>query len=345
MNRFQHPRQGHAIRRLWVALAAAGLLVIASSCRQKAPEAASEPDILFPQTGAGEFSVMTFNLNHYALMPRQEGEEMLEPKPREEASIVIDVIRLVQPDVLAVQEMGDPFAWAEFKYALRNAGMEYTHEEYLRRGKNDLNIAVLSTYPIVAHNSHVDDKYTISPAQFPVLRGFIEVDIEITPDYRFRLMVAHLKSKVFHSFGQAEMRRNEARLLGNHVRASLKDNEHINLVVVGDMNDDPTSAPIREITSYRRKRHLHDLRPVDFVGDAWTHRQEHDVYSRLDYIFVSDGMLPEVVLDKTYAVRHPDLIYASDHRPLVATFRASDAPPEIIPDLETNLPPVMLQND
>lgn len=293
----------------------------------------------------GEFSVMTFNLNQYALVDRDGTADTLEPKPREEADAIIQAIRQAAPDILAVQEMGAPAAWAEFKYSLRQAGLEYGHEEYLRRGKSELNIAVLSRFPIVDRHSHTADTYTIGPTKFPVMRGIIEVDIEVAPQYRLRLMVAHLKSKVFHSFGQAEMRRNEARLLNNHVRDSLKENPDLNLLVVGDFNDDPSSAALREITTYQRKRLLHDLRPADSVGDAWTHRGNDDSCHRIDYMLASDGLLREAIPEKSYVVRSVQLLRATDHRPLVATFTAAERGPEAAPDLSKRLPPEIPQND
>ena len=314
-----------------------------SSCPSALPAAAQAP--AFPRPAEGEFSVMTFNLNQYALVDRDGDADTLEPKPREETDAIIEVIRQAAPDILAVQEMGDPAAWAEFKYSLRQAGLEYGHEEYLRRGKSELNMAVLSRFPIVGRNSHTDDTYTIGPTKFPVMRGIVEVDIEVGPAYRLRLMVAHLKAKVFHSFGQAEMRRNEARLLNNHVRASLKENPDINLLVVGDFNDDPTSAALREITTYQRKRLLHDLRPTDPVGDAWTHRLDDDNYHRIDYMLVSDGLLREAIPEKSYVVRSAELLRATDHRPLVTTFTAAGRGPEAAPDLSQRLPPEIPQND
>ena len=225
----------------WILLGAA----LAGGCLPSRADKAKESSAAFPRPAAGEFSVMTFNLHQYALVDRDGVADTLEPKPPEEAAAIVEVVREISPDVLAVQEMGDPAAWAEFKYALRQAGLDYAHEEYLRRGKSILNMAVLSRFPIVAAHSHVDDTYTIGPTQFPLMRGVIEIDVEVNPQYRFRLMVAHLKSKVFHSFGQAEMRRNEARLLNNHVRAALKEDPDLNLLVVGDFNDDPSSAALR----------------------------------------------------------------------------------------------------
>lgn len=303
------------------------------------------PAAPYPRPATGEFSVMTFNLNQYALLDRDGNADTLEPKPPEEAGAIVEVIREVSPDVLAVQEMGDPAAWAEFKYSLRQAGLDYGYEEYLRRGRSLLNMAVLSRFPIAATNSHVADAYTIGPTKFPVMRGIIELDLQIRSDYRLRLMVAHLKSKVFHSFGQAEMRRNEARLLNNHIRDALAGDSNVNLLVVGDFNDDPSSAALRDIATYKRQRILHDLRPADAVGDAWTHRENNDAYHRIDYMLASDGLLPELVPDKTYAVRSPLLMGASDHRPLVATFVAAERGADVAPDLSQRLPPEIPQND
>ena len=141
------------------------------------------------------------------------------------------------------------------------------------------------------------------------------------------------------------MRRNEARLLGNHVRAALKANASVNLLVVGDFNDEPASAPLREIKTYKRQALLHDLRPTAPGGEAWTRRLGEDIYHRVDYMLVSDGMLPEVVLDKTYVMCMPALLRASDHRPLVMTFVAREMSPEAAPDLSTRTPPEILDND
>ena len=134
------------------------------------------------------------------------------------------------------------------------------------------------------------------------------------------------------------MRRNEARLLCNHVRAILKENPDINLLVVGDFNDEPSSAPIQEIIQYQGKAILHDLRPVDDNGAAWTYRGFDDNHQRIDYMLASDCLLPELVLDKTFVVYFPSLAKASDHRPVVGTFVAAERGPEAAPDLNSRKP-------
>ena len=273
---------------------------------------------------AETFSVMTYNLQRYALMDRDGGGSLDDPKPENERTAVVALIAKERPDVLTVQEMGDEFIFGQFRDALRAAGLDYPHAELLRRGRWEINLAVLSRFPIVSVQHHTNDWYSIGPAKVPVARGFLDVTIQVTPDYSFRLLSAHLKSKVYSKFGQTEMRRNEARLLNKNVRSILKENPQVNLLLVGDMNDDYKSAPLREVAG-RRGGKLTDLRPLDSVGDAWTYFMEsRDQYSRLDYLFVSEGMLPEVVKEQTRVVRDPLTTQASDHRPVIGVFHAAD---------------------
>ena len=322
------------------ALAAPILLaLLAAGCRPAGPSSAA------PARSADRFTVMTFNLNQYALADRDGNADTLEPKPPREADAILAAIRQAAPDILAVQEMGDPAAWADFQARLRAAGLDYPHAEYLRQDPQDRNLALLSRFPIAACRFHTNDTFTIGPGEFPVRRGFIEADIDVHSTYRLRLLVAHLKSKVFHEYGQAEMRRNEARLLCNHIRAVLDENPAANLLVVGDFGDTPDSRPLREILTYQDKPILFDLRPTDPLGDAWTQRQTDDTHQRVDYMLVNSGLLHETVAAKLYVVRTPCLVAASDHCPLVAIFSAREQGPESAPDLSLRKPADFPQHD
>lgn len=270
------------------------------------------------------FSVMTYNLRQYTLMDRDGGGKMDDPKPESERRAVILLIAKEKPDVLSVQEMGNATVFAQFRADLHAAGLDYPYAELLERGRRAINLAVLSRFPIVSVQNHTHDFYSIGKAKVPVARGFLDVDIQVNPHYRFRLLAAHLKSKVYSPLGQTEMRRNEARLLNKEVRAILGENPDINLLVAGDLNDDYNSAPLREVSG-RRGGKMTDLRPVDSGGDVWTcFEASTDCFSRFDYFFVSDGMLPEVVREQTHVVHDPLTYEASDHRPVIAVFRAAD---------------------
>ena len=269
---------------------------------------------------------MNYNLHLYGLTDRT-GTGRLEPKPAEERAAAVAVIARERPDVLAVQEVGDPSVLAEFRDALARAGLDYPHVEYLQRGQSELNLAVLSRFPFTDRKPHVDDQYTLGQAEVLVLRGFIDVEIEVRPQYRFRLLVAHLKSKVFHALGQTEMRRNEARLLNKHIRGYLKDRPDINLLVVGDFNDTPSSAALREVMG-SQQQYARDLRPPDEVGDVWTYFSPgDDNYSRIDYMLASEGLWPETLVERTRVVRHPLGPLASDHRAILGVFRARECAP------------------
>jgi endonuclease/exonuclease/phosphatase family metal-dependent hydrolase len=271
---------------------------------------------------AESFSVMTYNVHQYALMDRDGGGEADDPKPQAARDAVVTLIAAARPDVLALQEMGGEIVFSSFRQALRDAGLDYPHAELLQRGEMEVNLAVLSRFPIVSVQHRTNDWYSVGPAKVPVSRGFLDVDIQVKPDYRFRLINAHLKSKVYSPLGQTEMRRNEARLLNKAVRDILDETPGINLLVVGDMNDDYASAALREVSG-RRGGELTDLRPVDSVGDAWTcFHAATDSHSRFDYLFVSDGMKPEVIEEQSRVVRDPLTYIASDHRPVIGVFQA-----------------------
>ena len=296
-------------------------LILSTGCRPRSERTAQSA-----APARGEFSVMCYNLCRYSLADRDGDGQKNDPKPSVEHDAVIELISAAQPDILAVQEIGSPSVFEEFRYALRNAGLDYEHTEYLQRGQSEINLAVLSRFPIVSRQPHTDDTYTIGEAEISVLRGFLDVEIQVNPNYKFRLMNAHLKSKVFHALGQTEMRRNEARLLNKHIRRILKESPEENLLVLGDFNDTYRSAPLREITGSKHE-HLRDLRPRDEAGNVWTHfSPDIDQYDRIDYTLVSRGMEPEVVFERSRVLSDPRTYQASDHRPLIVVFRDSETP-------------------
>jgi len=316
-----------ALRGWLTGLLLVGILSAGLSCRERAtPMLPEVPDY---SPGHDEFSVMTWNVEHYSLMDRDGDGRENDPKPEKARKALIAVISRLRPDILVVQEMGAPPMFKEFSFALKEAGLDYPHVEYLRRGTHENNMAVLSRFPIISRQSHTDDRYSMGDAKLPVSRGIIDIDIQVAPDYIFRLFVAHLKSRVHHPLGQTEMRRNEARLLNKHVRAALKDFPGRNILVVGDLNDTYQSAALKEVLG-KRTRVLFDLRPEDNYGEVWSQFSAAlDTYSRIDYALVSRGMWPEVVREKCAVIRDKDVLEASDHRPLYVVFHARDLAPDL----------------
>lgn len=265
-----------------------------------------------------EYSVMSFNLQHYSLEDRDQDRQRNDPKPLEERRAVVDIIARAQPDILIVQEIGCPNVFEDMVARIESAGIEYRHKEYLRASPHDNNMALLTSFPILSRQSHTNDTYSIGGKELKVARGIIDVELDIGAGETIRVMAAHLKSKVYHPLGQTEMRRNEARILGQYVARILKQSPECKLLVAGDFNDHPNSAALREINGGE----LLDIRPLDTFQTAWTQRREGiDVYQRIDYLLVSRQMAGRLVRSKTRIIDSKAAMQASDHRPLIAVFQ------------------------
>ncbi len=304
----------------------AGIVLAACGRPDDAPPRDSAPLL-----EADEFSVMTFNVGAYGYLDRTGDGQARDMKPDDEREAVLAIITEMRPDILALQEMGGPSVFEAFREDLSARGLAYISYELLQRDQSEQNLAVLSRYPIISSYHHLEDTFSIGDEQVPVKRGYLEVDISIHPTYQFRLLVAQLKSKAYHPLGHTEMRRNEARLLNNHVRRALSRQNRLNLLVVGDMSDHIRSAPLRTIMGSNQE-YLSDLRPADAYGEIWTYYDEDaELYHRHDYMLASPYMLPEYVAEKSMVVRHKDSKRASPHRPLYAVFRARDIDPHDTP--------------
>ncbi|MCW5556401.1 MAG: endonuclease/exonuclease/phosphatase family protein [Verrucomicrobiae bacterium] len=158
---------------------------------------------------------------------------------------------------------------------------------------------------------------------------------EIMPRHRFTLLTTHLKSRRQTAIAdEAELRAAEARILREKVDAILNASPNANVVVCGDFNDTRDSEAIRTLVG-RGKSALTDTRPYERNGDTkkgdgyrtvtWTHFYgKEDTYSRIDYILLSKGMSREWKADGSYVFSGPDWGLASDHRPVVCEFFATN---------------------
>lgn len=285
--------------------------------------------------GAATFRVATYNLNNYLLAPlgtRPVKTDLARAKIRES-------LRAARADVVALQEIGGLAALQELRGALKADGLDYPHWEFIHAFDTNIQVAVLSRFPIVARRPHTNESYLLFGKRLQVKRGFLEVDIRVSPAYTFTLLTTHLKSKLATpEADEEEMREQEALLLREKVDAILNARLEDNLIVLGDFNSTKDRRAVRSIVG-RGRTALLDARPAERNGDVarpanprwdppwitWTYFYgKEDTYSRIDYILLSPGMAKEWRREGTLIVCVSNWGVGSDHRPIVAEFFAQE---------------------
>lgn len=287
------------------------------------------PLMAAPQT----FRVATYNLENYLDQPAGTRPA----KSAEGRAKIRESLRALNADVVALQEMGSTNALLELRSSLKAAGTYYQYWEHVSGWDTNIHVAVLSKFPITASRPRTNDSFLLFGRRFHVSRGFAEVDLRVNEHYSFTLLTAHLKSRrPVPEADESELREQEAIILREKIDALNEANPKINLVVLGDFNDTKDSKSTRALIG-RGKHTLIDTRPAERNGDdqpnpnpryeprtiTWTHHYgKEDTYSRIDFILLSPGMAREWDRENTYILTQPNWGVGSDHRPIVATFRA-----------------------
>ncbi len=274
---------------------------------------------------AGEAVIFAhYNIENYLEMNRREGgETVLGPKPEHEKVVLIRIIKEIHPDILGVAEMGPQDQFEEFQKRLKEAGLDLPFSEYVSAADRERHLALLSRFPIVERHSERDPFYNLNGQRESVERGFLDVTIAINPDFQLRVVGAHLKSKLAVPSGEALLRRNEARLLRQHIEENLAKDPNQHLLVYGDFNDTRDQPAVQEILGPRQgPLRLKEVLLTDAQGDRWTYyRRLTDSYDRFDYVLTDSALWPLVDGTRSYLYRSIDWYSASDHRPLVVVIR------------------------
>jgi endonuclease/exonuclease/phosphatase family metal-dependent hydrolase len=282
---------------------------------------------------AETFRVGTYNVENYLDQPTETRQH---PKSAEARTKIRESIRALNPDVLALEEMGTTNALLELRASLKADGLDFPFWEHVTGADTNIHIAVLSKFPITSRHPHSNENFLLDGRRFQVSRGFAEVEIQARTNFVFTLIAAHLKSRrPVPQADEAELRLQEAKVLRGIVDEHFKTDPNAKLIVLGDFNDVKNSDSTKAIIG-RGKFKLTDTRPAERNGDntpgsnprydprtvTWTyHYGLDDTYSRIDYILLSPAMAHNWVTNETYVLTIPNWGVGSDHRPIVATFK------------------------
>ena len=285
---------------------------------------------------AGTFRVATYNVENYLDQPTESRPHVKSANARAK---VCESICALNPDVIALEEMGTTNALMELRASLKAKGLDYPYWEHVQGWDTNIHVAVLSGLPITTRHPHTNDSFLLDGRRFSVSRGFAEVDIQAAPNFTFTLIAAHLKSRrPVPEADESQLRLQEAKVLRGIVDEHFKADANAKLIVLGDFNDVKNSDPIKTIIGHGRFK-LVDTRPAERNGDnapneiphfeprnvTWTHYYGvEDTYSRVDYILLSPAMARGWVTNGTYVLTIPNWGVGSDHRPIVAAFEAEN---------------------
>lgn len=268
------------------------------------PQIQHDPDIVI--------RFVCYNLRNYLTMRRGKEAKF---KPEHEVKAVINNIIRANPDILGVCEIGNQTDLNHLQGQLKKAGCYLPHI-YLSVGADPYRRqALLSRYPIQYH-SVPNYTFRMKGKHHKVRRGILDATVQ-TPKGNVRFLGAHLKSKrPIAIYDQAEIRREEAQILRKHASSILSDHTQ-KLIVFGDMNDTKGSSTIRLMAGSNHGK-LTTIELWDKYGTKWTqYWAKEDIYSRFDYIFASNSILPMIDQKNSYILETPLGDQASDHRALV----------------------------
>jgi len=266
-------------------------------------------------------------------------EDINSTKPAEHLKALADTIRLLDPDVLALQEVESEQAllWFRDRYL---ADMGYDHVASPDAGdERGIEQAVLSRYPIVETKNWVglplggvhpekwgDDVNWNAGKPITFHRSPLLATVEVPgreasdPPYRLTLLVVHKKSGRHAGY----WREKEAAKTAEIIADLRRENPERNIAVLGDFNAEPDEQPVVRYLS-------------DGLIDAFASRKKgdpawvtHESGRTIDHILVTPGLARDLAPEPPFILgtparpegsdwrrTPPPVGYASDHYPLV----------------------------
>ena len=268
---------------------------------------------------AESLRVATYNLENYNLSNRRvEGRgEPAYPKPEKEKAALRRILHATNADLVALQEIGGADYVRELQRDLAREGRPYPHAAILAGPDAQRQLAVISRKPFRQIHPHARLPIRYQDKANEISRGLLAVTLN-TSAGELTLYTLHLKSRITVDSadpGATARRLAEAEAIRAILHAAHAREAATALVILmGDFNDGPQSATLRQFTHARRQPAFQILPARDSRGETWTYRNlRHEYYTRSDYILHSPALAPYLRPPARIA-DIPDAHTASDHR-------------------------------
>ncbi len=273
---------------------------------------------------ATEVRVLCWNVRNYLITDRRVEGVWREdyPKPEAEKAVVRAIINRYQPDILALQEIGEMPFLRELQRDLKAGGSDYPHVYLMEAADSVRHTAVLSKLPFAEKAGVTDLPFNYFGQEVTPLRGLQEV-VYVTEGTRWSLVNLHLKSRWTDEPRDEESRfrrTREAEVIRNHLRSKYPPGGGYPILLVGDFNDHPNSGVLDRFYDVGDTPLFPPIEATDSRGHYWTYywaRQQS--YQRVDFLLGSPELRPFV--RSAFVVDEPEPLQASDHRPVVIDLR------------------------
>ena len=273
---------------------------------------------------AETLTVATYNVENYVVADRMVAGTYRQgyPKPEAEKLALRTVIRALNADVLALEEMGPRPYLDELQHDLAREGLAYPYAELLEAADADRHVAVLSRRPFAVVAKHTDLTFPYFGAKETVKRGLLEVRFA-TEAGEVTVFVVHLKSRFTDRAddpNSALRRLGEATAVRECVLKDFPEPSDARFLILGDCNDGAASKPLHALVQKGKNTMAEILPAVDSHGEGWTHfYKKEQTYSTVDHVLVSAKLKPAVMGGSAKIGDGPETAAASDHRPVLVT--------------------------
>jgi endonuclease/exonuclease/phosphatase family metal-dependent hydrolase len=270
---------------------------------------------------AASITIATYNVENYVATDRRVDDvyRPAYPKPEAEKTALRAVIRALDADVLALQEMGPAGYLEELQRDLRAEGLDYPHVTLAEAADAERHVAVLSRIPFGRVQVHSDLGFRYFGGQARVKRGLLEVAVNVD-GAELTLFVVHLRSRFTErpdDPGAAVFRAGEAGAVRDFVLSRFPDPASARFVIMGDFNDTRDSKPLRLLTRRGSTTIACLTKAADPNGETWTYcYRKEETYSRIDFVLVSPA-LERAAAGGASVYDGSGVREASDHRPVV----------------------------
>ena len=277
--------------------------------------------INFCELHAETITIATYNVENYVAADRRvDGVyRPAYPKPEAAKAALRAVIRALDADVLALQEMGPLAYLEELRRDLRHEGIDYPYSALAEAADADRHLAVLSRRPFRRVQTVAGLEFSYFGGPEKVKRGVLEITLA-AGRVELTLFVVHLHSRFTDRAddpGSALRRAGEAKVVRDYVLRRFPDPAAALFLILGDCNDTKASKSLRLLTKRGGTVISRLLKARDSAGENWTYYyHKDDTYSRVDYIMESPG-LASAADSAARIFDGASVREASDHRPVV----------------------------